>query len=154
LTFQEEKIWLENQYQANKKKEQIYLKAMVNEQLIGAVHAQRGIFRNQDNTTLGIAIANQWRGKGLGRLLLQEMITRVEHIWHPKNIYLNVVSSNTHARRLYESLGFRLIARLPRWYEYNGKYLDEFILLLDKQSYTALQKRKKSYDVCVGNKKT
>jgi RimJ/RimL family protein N-acetyltransferase len=152
LTLNEEKTWLENQYKTNKKGEQIYLKATVNDQLIGVVHAQRGIFRNQGNATLGIAVAKQWRGKSLGRLLLQEIIARVEHTWHPKNIYLHVVVANKTAHALYTSLGFRPIARLPQWFEYNGKYLDELVLLLDKKYYTQ-QKRKKNYDVCVGNKK-
>jgi RimJ/RimL family protein N-acetyltransferase len=143
FTFEEEKIWLKNKYQANKKGEQLFLKVTVDDTLIGFINAERGIYRNKGNATLGIALAKQWWGKGLGKLLLQEMINRVEQAWHPKNIYLYVVASNKNAHALYTSLGFRPIARLPQWFEYNGKYLDELILILDRKYNNRLQQKEK-----------
>lgn len=89
---------------------------------------------------LGVALRKHWRGKGLGWILMKELIVVVEQRWHPLHIYLHVVSSNTKARALYKSLGFRMIARLPQWFEYNGKYLDEYILILDKKYFQKVQK--------------
>jgi ribosomal protein S18 acetylase RimI-like enzyme len=141
LTLTEEKIWLKNQIQANKKGEQISLKALVNDHLIGLVLAQRGMYRNRGNVMVGIALRKHWRGRGLGWILMQELIAVVEQRWHPLHIYLHVVSSNTKACALYKSLGFRMIARLPQWFEYNGKYLDEYILILDKKCFQKAQKK-------------
>lgn len=135
VTLKEEKQWLKAQIQAQKKGEQIYIKALTNDHLIGDCFAKPGFGRNQGNINLGIAIKKQWRGKSLGKILLKELILRSEEKWHPKNIYLHVVSSNQNARNLYESLGFRKIAQLPQWFEYYGKYLDEIILILDKKHY-------------------
>lgn len=130
VTIQEEKNWLKNQIAASRKGEQIYLKALMNTQLIGLCHTQRGIYRNRGNVMMGIAVEKHWRRKGLGRLMLKEMILLAQQRWDPKNIYLHVVSANQKARGLYESLGFRIIGRLPHWFEYHGKYYDELILLL------------------------
>jgi ribosomal protein S18 acetylase RimI-like enzyme len=141
VTLKEEKDWLHTQIQAQRKKEQIYLKALVNGHLIADCFAKPGFGRNSGNINLGIAIAKNWRGKGIGRILLEELIRRSEQTWHPKNIYLHVVSSNQRAKRLYESLGFRIIARLPQWFEYNTEYLDEYILILDKKRFQ-LEKKK------------
>jgi len=132
VTFKEEKQWLRTQIQAQKKGEQIYIKALSNGHLIGDCFAKPGFGRNQANINLGIAIKKQWRGKGLGSIMLKELISLSEEKWHPKNIFLHVVSSNKNALSLYESLGFRKIARLPRWFEYYGKYLDEIVLILEK----------------------
>jgi ribosomal protein S18 acetylase RimI-like enzyme len=130
ITLKVETQWLQGQLQAVKKGEQIYLKALVDGRLVGDCFAKPGFGRNRGNVNLGIAVARKWRGKGLGSLLLRDIIARAQKKWHPKNIYLHVVSANTRARRIYESLGFQIVARLPHWFEYRGKYLDEFILIL------------------------
>ncbi len=135
VTLKEEKQWIQTQILAQSKGEQIYLKALVNGHLIGNCFAKPGFGRNRRNINLGIAVAKNWRGKGVGRILLEELIARSEQKWHPKNIYLHVISSNKKARQLYESLGFRIIARLPQWFEYNTTYLDEYILILDKKRF-------------------
>ncbi len=142
VTLREEIQWLKNQHQAQKKGEQIYLKALLNGNLIGNGFAKPGFGRNHGNVNLGIALAKQCRGKGIGCVLLEELIISSERKWHPKNIYLHVVSANKKAKKLYESLGFRIIARLPEWFEYEKKYLDEHILLLDKKRF--FQKKKNS----------
>ncbi|MCJ7572015.1 MAG: GNAT family N-acetyltransferase [Candidatus Thermoplasmatota archaeon] len=132
VTFKEEKQWLKAQIQAHKKGEQIYIKALANDHLIGDCFAKPGFGRNHGNKNLGIAIKKQWRGKGLGNIMLKELILLSEEKWHPKNVFMHVVSSNKNALSLYESLGFRKIAHLPQWFEYYGKYLDEIVLILEK----------------------
>ena len=142
VTLQEEKQWLRTQFQAQRKGEQLYLKALVDGHLVGDCFAKPGFGRNRGNVNLGIAVVKDWRGKGIGRLLLEEIIERSEQKWHPNNIYLHVVSANTKARELYESLGFRVVAQLPQWFKYKKQYLDEYILILDKKCF---RQRKKSY---------
>jgi RimJ/RimL family protein N-acetyltransferase len=141
VTLKEEKQWLQTQIQAQKKGEQIYLKALVNGRLIGDCFAKPGFGRNRGNVNLGISITKNWRGKGIGRFLLEELIFSSEQKWHPKNIYLHVVSLNKKARQLYESLGFRIIARLPQWFEYYTTYLDEYILILDTKRFQQEKKK-------------
>lgn len=143
VTLREENQWRKNQLQAQRNGEQIILKAIVDGKLIGNGCAKPGVGRNRGNVNLGIALARQWRGKGIGRFLIEELIVSSERKWHPKNIYLHVASANKKAQRLYESLGFRIIARLPEWFEYEEKYLDEYILLFDKKRFSISGKNHK-----------
>lgn len=113
----------------------------MNDHLIGDCFAKPGFGRNHGNVNLGIALVKKWRGRGIGRLLLAEVIVQAERKWQPKNIYLHVVSSNTTAQKCYESLGFRIITRLPQWFEYHNKYLDEYILLFDRERFSQQQKK-------------
>lgn len=142
ITLKEEKQWLKTQVTEQRKGKQIYLKALVDGRLIGDCFAKPGFGRNHGNVNLGIAIVKKWRGKGLGYMLLNELIQRSEKKWHPKNFYLHVVSANTKAYQLYESLGFRKIALLPQWFEYNKRYLDEYLLLLDKKAFFRITQKK------------
>lgn len=140
ITLEQEKQWLQEQIRLQKNGEQIYLKALVNGHLIGNCFAKTGFGRNKKNVNLGIAVAKKWRGKGLGHILIHELIKLSERKWHPKNIYLHVVSSNKKAYKLYESLGFHAVARLPQWFEYKGRYYDEFIMVLNKKFYHKIKK--------------
>jgi ribosomal protein S18 acetylase RimI-like enzyme len=148
ITLKEEKQWLKTQVEEQRKEQQIYLKVLIDGRLIGDCFAKPGFGRNHGNVNLGIAIAKKWRRKGIGHLLLDELIIRSEEKWHPKNIYLHVVSANTHACKLYESLGFRKIAQLPQWFEYNKKYLDEYLLLLDKGRFYQNTKKAEKIQLC------
>jgi ribosomal protein S18 acetylase RimI-like enzyme len=82
------------------------------------------------------------REKGIDHVLLEELIIRSEKKWHPKNIYLHVVLVNKKTSRLYQSLGFQIIEQLPQWFEYNKKYLDEYLLIFDKERFFLKQKKK------------
>jgi ribosomal protein S18 acetylase RimI-like enzyme len=140
ITLTEEKQWFHTQVREQRKGQHLYLKAVVDGRLVGDCCAKPGFGRNQGNINLGIAIAKKWRGKGIGHLLLEELILRAEKKWHPKNFYLHVVVENKNALKLYQSLGFQIIARLPEWFEYNNKYLDEYLLLLNKERFPHYQK--------------
>jgi RimJ/RimL family protein N-acetyltransferase len=135
VTLDEEKKWLQTQITEQRKGQQLHLKALVDERLIGTCMAKPGFDRNHGNVNLGIGIAKQWREKGIGYILLEELICRAERKWHLKNIYLQVVCVNRRAFHLYESLGFRIIARLPQWFEYDKKFYDEYLLLFEKELF-------------------
>ncbi|OHV13936.1 GNAT family N-acetyltransferase [Kushneria phosphatilytica] len=58
------------------------------------------------------------RGRGVGRALVAAVLARLEG-----EVRLNVVSSNTPAQQLYDSLGFRLVG------EFLGFYRDNEVLV-------------------------
>ena len=153
VTLDEEKQWLQTQNTAQRKGQQLHLKALVDEHLIGTCSAKPGFGRNHGNVNLGITIAKPWRGKGIGHILLKELIQQSENKWRPKNIYLQVVSVNKKALHLYESLGFRIIARLPQWFEYDKKFYDEYLLLLDKELFFQQQNKTPTTNLCRHEKK-
>jgi ribosomal protein S18 acetylase RimI-like enzyme len=153
VTLKEETQWLANQYQIQRKGEQIFLKVLAEDRLIGTGFAQPGFGRNQGNVNVGLALLKPWRGKGIGRMLLEELIVRSMQKWHPKNIYLHVISSNTITQKLYKAVGFRPIATLPEWFEYHTHYLDEYLLILDQNYFLKQQKKSNRLSLYSGIKK-
>ena len=62
--------------------------------------------RARHGVVLGISVAEVWRGRGLGRIMMQRVIDWAGN--HPtiERITLGVIADNARARRLYASLGF------------------------------------------------
>ncbi|MFM0732995.1 GNAT family protein [Paraburkholderia sediminicola] len=77
--------------------------------LIGVV----GLLRNQRDrerhkaAVIGMYVAPEAAGRGVGRALLNELLARAAQIEDLRQIQLMVSSQNEAARRLYESVGFR-----------------------------------------------
>jgi RimJ/RimL family protein N-acetyltransferase len=82
--------------------------------------------------TLGILIASDWRGRGIGRSMLQAAIDRSRGKF--ESIQLSVLKSNVRARGLYESVGFRSWGILPKAILRDGRYTDLEYMVLDLSS--------------------
>ena len=74
---------------------------------------------------LGMGVAREWRGRGIGRSLLRAAI---EHSWNMglKRIELEVFVDNVRAISLYETMGFRHEGRMRCARFIDGRYLDVF----------------------------
>jgi L-amino acid N-acyltransferase YncA len=134
VSMAEEKKWLSERIAANKKGKEIFLKALVKGSLIGCCNATQGRFMERGNVDLGIMLDKRWRGKGIGKRLLEESIALSKKKWKPKNIYLMVVSENKEAVKLYTFMGFRVAAVLHSWINRKGKYYDILIMTQNKKA--------------------
>ena len=63
--------------------------------------------RMKHHGSLSINISRAWRGQGLGRSMLQTLITWAQHEPGIEKLMLEVFSTNTRAIALYRSLGFQ-----------------------------------------------
>ena len=61
----------------------------------------------------GYAVDARWRGRGIGRLLVEDSIRRAPALGFDA-IQFNLVYASNPARALYEQLGWREIGRIPR----------------------------------------
>lgn len=69
-----------------------------------------------DQAELGnVAVAQDWRGRGIGALLLEEILDRAGRRGM-REIFLEVRPSNLVAQRLYERHGFREVGRRRHYY--------------------------------------
>lgn len=80
----------------------------------------------------GISIAKEYRGKGIGRLLMEKVLERAqESLPELRIITLGVFGENTIARKMYEKFGFVEYGRLPEGIQRQGK-LDDHIFMFKK----------------------
>ncbi len=73
-----------------------------------------------------VYVRSEMRGKGYGRMLLEEALARIEKDPSIVKICLTVTSTQTSAIALYESLGFKKCATLEKEMFQNGKFIDAF----------------------------
>jgi len=78
-----------------------------------------------NGTIWGVYVSKEHRKKGLGRALLAEILHQAESSSGIEQIFLRVGSTNSAAKRLYQSIGFQTCGSEPRVLKIRGKYVDE-----------------------------
>lgn len=86
--------------------------------------------RERHRADIGIALYQKYTGFGLGRLMLERLISIIGEAGF-EQAELTVVSTNERARNLYEKLGFIECGRIPNANKYkNGTYSDNILMVL------------------------
>ena len=78
----------------------------------------------------GVYVRANSRGKGLGRGLLVALLQRVKKLPGLEQVSLSVSSSQTAAKKLYQSLGFESFGVENRALKVGDQYLDEEYMVL------------------------
>lgn len=76
---------------------------------------------------IGVYVRGGFRGQAIGRRLVAATVADAET--QAEDVSLHVATENDPARRLYETLGFRVVATLPRALKYAGVYYDEHLMM-------------------------
>ena len=69
-------------------------------------------------------VRQEYRGKGIGKLLLNELMKRAKAINEIEILLLDVVTTNISAKQIYLSFGFELYGIEEMAYKFNNQYLD------------------------------
>lgn len=97
------------------------------ENLLGFIsyHTPTTMTSHSHQWEIGIGVANDAKGKGVGRRLIEALIekAREENIL---KISLRVLGSNESARGFYEHLGFTQEGHLKNEFLINGKLIDDY----------------------------
>ena len=102
--------------------------------MVGFGRERRDRVRHK-GTIWGMYIAAEVQGRGLGRALIQEAISRASCMPGLEQISLGVISGNAYARNLYASLGFEAYGMEKRAIVINGEYHDDELMQLFLNSY-------------------
>lgn len=107
--------------------------AFEDQALIGMVGVYRldRIKRSHKAGIWGMFVAQQHRGTGAGRLLLDQAIRAAKAMPGIRSVGLSVIVANETARRLYLSAGFRTYGLEPHALNAAGQYYDEEFMVLD-----------------------
>jgi L-amino acid N-acyltransferase YncA len=97
----------------------------------GRIAGEASLFEREGRVTLGMLLAASWRGRGLGKALLERMIAEARTAGI-RAIELEVFPHNERARRLYERAGFRQTGFLHEVYARNhGEVWSSIVMRLD-----------------------
>jgi RimJ/RimL family protein N-acetyltransferase len=77
-----------------------------------------------------VYLSRQYRNKGVGRTLLEEVIRQAQSQPGLEQISLGVSAVNVAAKRLYESLGFAIYGCEKRALKIGNEYIDEELMVL------------------------
>ncbi len=78
----------------------------------------------------GVYVRPRWRGQGVGRMILTELISRARSLPGLEQIRLTVAGSQDAAIRMYESLGFEVFGHERHALMVDGEYVDEDHMVL------------------------
>jgi ribosomal protein S18 acetylase RimI-like enzyme len=97
---------------------------------VAGCHRERAVKQRHVATIWGVYVVPERRGTGLGRRLVVEAMARARTWTGLECLWLDVVTTNTGARALYASLGFKGVAIKPRVLKVDGRYYDEELMVL------------------------
>jgi len=131
FSLKEERKWIEEEVKNIKKKKEIVLVAKDKNKVVGITNIQLRRGRQDHVGELGISVRKEYRGMGLGRYLMREILklAKKELKPKPKIIRLSVFSTNKIAQNLYRKMGFKIVAKVPKQVQYKGKLVDEIIMI-------------------------
>ncbi|MBK0392501.1 GNAT family N-acetyltransferase [Ramlibacter algicola] len=93
---------------------------------VAGLHSVGMSLRRQHVRSLGIGIATEWQGRGLGRRMIERLLDWADNWAGVLRIELHVHAGNARAKRLYESLGFVEEGRHRGYAITAGHYEDSF----------------------------
>ncbi len=110
----------------------IGLIAEIDDEMVGFCLVARRMPKSHDvshrGQFAGHAVKKEHRGKGIGTMLLREMIERCKGKF--EILELEVFAENQPAKHLYEKFGFKTYGLRPKSVKRNGKYTDEELMYL------------------------
>lgn len=129
ISLKEESKWLASKIKARKEKKCAHIMAFHGKTLIGGadIDLRENIKRHVG--VFGIAIAKNYRGMGLGKLLMKLVLQEAKkNLKGLKIVILDVFAINKPARNLYKKMGFKECGLLPGGIAYKGKYVDDVLM--------------------------
>jgi ribosomal protein S18 acetylase RimI-like enzyme len=110
----------------------VHLLARAQSRPIGMVGGYLGSDEGDESVAVvfGMYVAREYRGRGIGRLLLSSLIDRLSAFPQICTIRLGVTETQDPARALYESMGFQVIGKTEEGIVVDDRQVDELIMEL------------------------
>ncbi len=120
---------LKNNLKNIKKKNSVFLIAEHDNKIVGATSVGLNSGKKDHVGEFGITILKDYRGIGLGKTLMTEVIKLAKKKLKIKIIRLSVYSINKPAIKLYQKQGFKKVAVIPKQYKHKGRLIDENVMI-------------------------
>lgn len=129
--LKDEKEFIGDALKSIKSKSKVFVIARDGNKIAGNTSIERQRWRRSHMGRFAIAIAKEYRGIGLGKYMMSEVIKSAKKEFGPglKVIQLEVLANNKSAMALYKKMGFKIAAKLPKQIQYKGKLIGEYIMM-------------------------
>jgi len=106
------------------------LVAVVGDQVVGmlGLHTFPDRPRRQHVGAIGMAVRDEWQGKGIGTALMSAALDLADKWLNLTRLELEVYTDNEAAIRLYERFGFEREGRLRQHAFRDGHYVDSYMM--------------------------
>jgi len=131
ISLRKEMEFLQNGIKSTKDKKKVYLIAKDGNKVVANTSIESGVYKRNHIGKLGIAIRNGYRGMGLGKYLMKEIMEIAEKELKPtpKMFQLEVYENNKPAIALYKKMGFKIVGKIPKQLQHKGKLISEYIMI-------------------------
>lgn len=128
-TLAKEKSWLKNILKDLKAKERVSLFMIHDGKIKGSCSIKRRPWKKRHRGVLGVSISKDMRGKGLGKLLIKEIISLAKKkLSGLKSVELYVFDYNKRAQHVYEKIGFKKMGYIKNSAREGNKYIDSIMM--------------------------
>jgi RimJ/RimL family protein N-acetyltransferase len=131
ITLEEEKSFLKHTIDQINKKTKLHFLVLDGDQIIGASHIEKNGRRSTHIGTFGIALLKEYRSQGIGKKLMEYIISEAQTTLKVSKITLNCLANNKVAIKLYKKLGFKKYGRLPQGHQFHQKFVDTIYFYKD-----------------------
>lgn len=131
MNLKEEMEFLERGIKSVKNKKKVFLIAKDGNKVVANTSIELGAYRRSHVGKFAIAISDGYRGIGLGKYLMAEILKLAKKELSPqlKVFELEVYENNKPAQALYKKMGFKVVGKIPKQIQYKGKLLGEYIMI-------------------------
>jgi L-phenylalanine/L-methionine N-acetyltransferase len=106
------------------------LVACVDDEVVGqsGLHTLPNQPRRRHVGQLGMAVRDDWQGKGVGTALMQALVDLADNWLNLLRLELEVYTDNEPAVRLYTKFGFKIEGTAVRHAFRDGRYVDSYLM--------------------------
>ena len=123
-TLEEERLWLKSNIENMKIGKSFLAWVIYNNKIIGSCDVVRGGTRDFHVGTIGLMVDKNFRREGIGQFLIEYIVKKAKDMDGLKMVKLFIFDDNEVAKTLYQKLGFKEFARLPKGFFRQGKFSD------------------------------
>lgn len=125
ITLDEERKYVNEQVEKIAGKESVILVVLNDTKLVGTTHLILGEKTDRHVAQFGITIAKEFRGKGIGKLLMKLTVDEgIKNMPDLEIVTLGVFSNNKLAYEMYKAFGFKEYGLLPNGVKLTDGYVD------------------------------
>ena len=92
------------------------------------LHTQPSLPRRKHAAWLGMAVRDDWQGKGAGTAMVKAATDLADNWLNLERLELNVFSDNEAGMKLYRKFGFEIEGTLRRFAFRDGQYVDAYAM--------------------------